>query len=133
MKSEKTFLGHSLPATNQTALTMLECPPTTRRVATRPGVWAAKYQLTTVPLPNFNYGDRYPNATAQLVATTRTVGVGGTMVVVSVFVNHTPAHQRCECQQPDEHDSWHCFHGTTCSQRIANAISVAVTRSTDRN
>ena len=82
---------------------------------------------------NFDYGDRYPNATAQLVAATRAVDVGWTMVVVSVFVNHTPAHQGCQCQQPGQYHSLDCFHGTPCSQSVANAIWVAVTRSTDGN
>jgi len=82
---------------------------------------------------NFDYGDRYPNATAQLVAAARTVEMGATMVVVSVFVNHAPAHQGCQCQQPGQHHSLHCFHGIPCSQGIANAISAAVTRSTDGN
>jgi len=82
---------------------------------------------------NFDYGDRYPNATAQLVAATRAVDVGCTIMVVSVFVNHTPAHQGCQCQQSGQHHSLHCFHGNLCSHCIANAISVAVTRSTDGN
>ena len=53
-------------------------------------------------LPNFNYGYRYPNATAQLMTATRTVNMGS-LAVVSVFVDHTTAHQGGQRQQPGQH------------------------------
>jgi hypothetical protein len=68
---------------------------------------------------NFDYGDRNPNAAAQLMAATRAVDVGWTtMVAVSVFVNHTPAHQGYQCHQPGQHRSLHCFHGPLVARTL---------------
>jgi hypothetical protein len=82
-------------------------------------------EIESGTLPDFDDRDRYPDATAHFVTATVAVKVGAMMTgmksvsgPVSVFVNHTSAHQGCQCQQPGQQHSLGRFHGSLVASAL---------------